>query len=421
MSDAHRIERDWIQGLYRDSLEAICAGEDLRLTARWVFPTGSMPVKNALIEIHKGNIASIEPRAGRVCDRAVDLGNSAILPELVNAHAHLEFSDLAEPIQPAAPFADWLQNLITYRRNRTKSTAELVAEGAKQSLNLGTSFVADIVTGDWSAEMPGKENPSVVPFRELIGLLPEQHDQQLELAKSHISDCKAAGVHSGISPHAPYSVSPKLFDSLIELAKRESVPLCIHLAETQAELELLQSGSGELVAMLEKFGLWQSNLIERGTSPMDYLRRLADLPAASIAHGNYLGDEEIRFLAEHTNITTVFCPRTHDFFGHSNHPWERLLDAGASVALGTDGRSSNPDYSLSAELWFLDRKTNGKRRPDLLRMATVNGARALGLTNVGMLDIGSPAFYSLVPLAEDATTPWESIFRFDPSKGCLSR
>ena len=62
---------------------------------------------------------------------------------------------------------------------------------------------------------------------------------------------------------------------------------------------------------------------------MDYLKPLAELPDALIAHGNYFADDEIEFLAAHPNIARVFCPRTHAFFGHCNHPWERLLDAGA--------------------------------------------------------------------------------------------
>ena len=415
MSDAARRESDRVASLWQDALAAIRTGERVRLTSRWVFPVSSSPIENGLLEIADGRIGSIERLAGRSFPDAVDLGNSAILPSLVNAHAHLEFSDLPEPIQPPAPFADWIQNLITHRNVRSESMSNLVARGAEQSAESGTSFVGDIVTGDWLPDAATLSGSKVVAFRELIGLLPQQHDLQMQLATSHIDSCRKAGVLPAISPHASFSVSPPLFSSLVELATAEQVPLCIHLAETKAELELLETGTGELVEMLERFGIWRSDLIERGTRPLDFLKQLADLPAASIAHGNYLSDEELQFLAEHPNITSIFCPRTHRVFGHEAHPWQRLLAAGASVALGTDGRSSNPDYSLWAELLFLDKETNGSARPDLLRMATQNGTAALGLAEFGTLEAGHQVDPVLMPLGEESSSdPWELLFRSAP-------
>jgi cytosine/adenosine deaminase-related metal-dependent hydrolase len=415
MSDASRRESDRVSSLWQDALIAIRSGEKVRLTARWIFPVSSSPIENGLLEIADGRIESVEPLAGRSCPDAVDLGNSAILPSLVNAHAHLEFSDLAEPIQPPAPFADWIQNLIAHRNARSGSISSLAARGANQSAQLGTSCVGDIVTGDW---LPDAEHPTVsqiVAFRELIGLLPEQHDPQLQLAKEHIVACRNAGVLPAVSPHASFSVSPELFDSLVELAKSERVPLCVHLAETKVELQLLESGTGELVEMLNRFGIWRSDLISRGTRPLDYLKSLADLPAASIAHGNYLSGEEITFLSGHSNITTIFCPRTHRFFGHEAHPWQRLFEAGASVALGTDGRCSNPDYSLWAELQFLDGETNGTARPELLRMATQAGATALDLAEFGTLERGQRVDPVLIPFHEDSTTDlWTALFESTP-------
>ena len=142
-----------------------------------------------------------------------------------------------------------------------------------------------------------------------------------------------------MSPHAPYSVSMELFERLTDMAARERVPLCVHLAETRAELQLLDAGTGEFVEMLSAFGLWHDDLIPRGTRPLDFLNRLADVELAVVAHGNYFNDEEIRWLARHSNVSTVYCPRTHHFFGHAPHPWLKLIEAGASVSLGTDGRT----------------------------------------------------------------------------------
>ena len=216
----------------------------------------------------------------------------------------------------------------------------------------------------------------------------------------------------GLSPHAPYSVSMDLFQSLAEIAVRERVPLCLHLAETPAELEILESGTGEFVEMLAAFGLWREDLIPCGTRPIDFLRGLADVETALVAHGNYFADDEIRWLGEHPNVSTVFCPRTHHFFGHPAHPWLKLIEAGASVSIGTDGRSSNPDYSLWNELRFLDERTNGFRRQLLLELGTIQGAAALGRqVETGTITVGKRADFSVISLPEnDCTDPWSLLF-----------
>jgi len=290
----------------------------------------------------------------------------------------------------------------------------LAARGAEQSARSGTSIVGDIVTGDWTPAAVVPTPSRLLAFRELIGLQPEQHAAQMELARSHIAACRAAGVLPALSPHAPFSVAPELFQSLVQLATDEQVPLCLHLAETQAELELLKNGSGELVDMLIRFGLWRDDLIPRGLCPLDYLQPLADLPTASIAHGNYLSEDEIQFLAGHPNITTIYCPRTHHFFGHREHPWRQLIQAGAAVALGTDGRSSNPDYSLWSEVQYLDRVTGGTARPTLLEMATRSGAAALGVSCLGTLQPGSNLEPALIRLGDSPSPdPWQQLFHAD--------
>jgi cytosine/adenosine deaminase-related metal-dependent hydrolase len=389
-----------------------------RLLARWIFPVDQLPIERGVVEIVDGIISAVEPLSGQADSETVDLGNVAIIPGLVNAHAHLEFSSLDSPIEPALPFTDWIGRLLAHRRERSGTIAEYISAGAHEAAAAGSTLIGDIVTGDWAPDCVPDDGPSMVAFRELIGLLPDQVAPQLELAKRYIADCRAAnregqgGLFPAISPHAPYSVCPELFHKLVNLAHAEDVPLCIHLAETQAELELLSSGTGEFFEMLTHFDLWREGVIPTGTRPMDYLRQLARLPHALIAHGNYLADDEIDFLAAHPNIATVFCPRTHSFFRHQNHPWKRLLDTGASVCIGTDGRSSNPDYSLWSELQFLARQSETDRLPQILDAGTRRGARALGREDeTGTITLGKRADLTLISLEASTTTdPWATLF-----------
>jgi cytosine/adenosine deaminase-related metal-dependent hydrolase len=186
-----------------------------------------------------------------------------------------------------------------------------------------------------------------VLFRELIGLPPEMVNGQLEIAERFLQAERANGRGSalrGISPHAPYSVHPKLFEGLVELAAQRRAPLTMHLAETETELQLLREGRGELVDFLSDLGVWREGVVPVGTRPLDYLRPLAPLERAIVAHGNYLDDEEIDFVAARPNMAVAYCPRTHAFFGHGEHPWRKLLARGGLVAIGTDGRCANCSF-----------------------------------------------------------------------------
>ena len=134
----------------------------------------------------------------------------------------------------------------------------------------------------------------------------------------------------------------------------------MHLAESPEELELLRHGGGPLRAFLEELGAWDATAIPPGTRPLDYLRLLASAHRALVVHGNYLDDEEIAFLGANAGrMSVVYCPRTHDWFAHRDYPLEKMLAAGATVALGTDGRGSSPDLSLLGEMRFAARRHPG--------------------------------------------------------------
>ncbi|MBM4075197.1 MAG: amidohydrolase family protein [Planctomycetes bacterium] len=180
-----------------------------------------------------------------------------------------------------------------------------------------------------------------------------------------------------ISPHAPYSVGDKLLTRSIEFSRQLRVPLAMHIAETESELELLANGRGEFRDLLKEFGIWSEGMFSGGLRAFDYLNRLASCPSALIIHGNYLDDEELQYVAQHPNLTLVYCPRTHAAFGHRKHPWLRLIELGGNVAIGTDSRASNPDLSLFAELQFLASQHPKMSHLELLKLGSINGRKAL--------------------------------------------
>ena len=380
--------------------------------ARWIFPVTGEPLDNATIVVENGLIVELHQNYD---PRAVNLGEVALIPGLVNVHTHLEFSELAEPL-PATSFPNWIAELVQYRRSLGKPLQKVVAAGLTEAQESGCTTLGEICTYDWHDVVTSPiARPRTIVFEELIALSRDQIDEKLLLAREHLQSTFWADEQTtlgGLSPHAPYSVHPELFRQSVSLARELRVPLAIHLAETKEELELLAEGTGTLADLMSEFGPWDRQAYAPETAPLDYLELLGTLSRALAVHGNYLSKREIAYLAGHPHVTVVYCPRTHAHFGHDPHPWLELLDAGASVALGTDSRASNPDLSIWRELLYLHEEFPDVDCSLLLELGTTRGAWALGLERkTGRLVAGTSADIAMISLeSENGRSPYDRLF-----------
>ena len=406
------------------------------LRARYVFPVYGDPIPDGAVYMEREQIVACGASAQFAPQELRDLENVAILPGLINAHVHLDFSDLPAPLgHRGIPFVDWIRQVMAFRQQSASIDQQSVSRGLDESLRCGVTALGDIVQPD----QPLAASPiEVTALLELIAPTADRVAAAVKLAKSHLSaswcgrdtaaseqgwqyNCHPNINLPGLSPHAPYSVHPDLLAAVVELSKQYKVPVAMHLAESREELELLQHGRGPLRNFLEELGAWDATAIPRGSRPMDYLRLLADAHRALVVHGNYLDDEEIAFLgAAAERMSVVYCPRTHDWFAHRDYPLEKLLAAGATVALGTDGRGSSPDLNLLEEMRFAAGKHPAVPLAEILKMATINGARALGReTEIGSLVRGTRADLAIVALPDrSAADPHELLF--DPAASVVA-
>src|SRR5262249_6102984 len=201
-----------------------------------------------------------------------------------------------------------------------------------------------------------------------------------------------------------YSVRDCLYVNASCQAEKNHVALATHLAETEAEIELLRHHSGPMVDFLEEMGAWDPNgLIEY--SPALVMRQCSKFDRSPILfiHCNYLRPTTVF----PRNGTPVYCPRTHAAFNHPTHPFREFLARGVRVALGTDSLASNPDLDMLAEARFVHEKYPDLPGDALLRMATLSGAEALGWDTItGSLVPGKSADVIVLPLpSDDAADP----------------
>ncbi|MEZ6059412.1 MAG: amidohydrolase family protein [Planctomycetaceae bacterium] len=375
------------------------ADRERSLCVAWLMNPGDPPRQNVRLTVC-GTLVS--ETTGVADDEQSDVIPCVLIPRLMNAHTHLEFSDLRKPLQPAEPFTDWIRAVIHYRRDHAPDGVSGIRRGLGECARNGTSFVGEITTtAESEAAYHSEAGVDVLSFRELIGFLPEQIDSQLAAASAHLAKDAEPGISRGLSPHAPYSVHPDLFAAAVELAALHDVPVAMHLAETRDELQLLQNGTGRFVDFLRELGIWRPDVIAADSAPLRYLEKLSHLRASLVVHGNHLSDNELRFLCRNPHVATVYCPRTHGYFGHTLHPWKKLVAGGATVLIGTDSRASNPDLSLWKELQHLARLPDTLPWPRLLQLATTVPSAALQ-RNHQPLRAGNPADGVLIACEADS-------------------
>lgn len=361
------------------------------LAARWIFPISAPPINRGWIRRRRTDGQIVEFGAGPAPQPASDLGDAALLPGLVNAHTHLEFSDCLEPVgSHGVKLAEWIGQVIRARSGASpRARAAAIARGAAESLRAGVRLVGEIATPPYPVETAhGGSAPGAlqrVTFAEVLGLTEQRGAERLEASRQH----HAAHPDAGWSPHAPYSTTTALIDECVRLARQHQRPVAMHVAESPDERELLTQGTGAFADALRGLGVWQEGLFPWGREPFVHLiDRLAEAPRVLLIHGNDLRDVEIERLAASPHITVVYCPRTHAFFDYDRHPVARMLAHGVPVALGTDSRASNPDLNLWKEVQFLLDRRSDLDPEQVLRMATIHGADALGRPDVGRIEPG---------------------------------
>jgi len=382
------------------------------LRARWVFPVESPPIPGGVVTIVDDRIVAVGTRAAEGA-AVEDLGEVALLPGLVNAHTHLEFSQLRQPLgQPGLSLPEWIELVIGSRKQQSDVTSGVLG-GLRESLRGGVTTVGEIATANPRLDSPGAL-PTWVAFHEVIGFSAARVESVFAELTNRLQRSETTP-WLGISPHAPYTVHPELLTRLVALGAERQLPVAMHLAESREELQLLGENAGPFRTLLEQRSMWDGKIFAAGRKPLDYLQVLADAPRALVIHGNYLTLAEIQFLAQRRqSMSVVYCPRTHAYFEHGAYPLLAMLEQGVTVALGTDSRASNPDLSLLAEMRYVAQSHPGISPEQVLALGTTSGATALGLDQTaGSLGPGKWANLFSIAMESDSQSPLATILASD--------
>ena len=358
----------------------------LKIKFRVLLTQCSEPIENGELIIEDGHIAAISSSpTEREAEETLDLSDHLLMPGFVNAHSHLGLSALGGKLSPAKTFASWIGHLIPIN-------AALSNEGRIRGIRMGADEMkASGVTGlaDYVADPALLESIIDLGFRSILFLetIGFQEDKAEVIAEEveAIIKTHAANCNLGIAPHAPYSVSAKLWQHLDQLAKKYECLLSTHLAETDEEVQFIEKGGGPLVDLLKDRQAFDMNWRVPGTTPTRYLKSLDVLNGMVAVHCNFIDDDIDAVQA------AVFCPKSTHWFGRTHIlPVRKILDAGIRVALGTDSMASNDSLNFLEEIRMADKLLPGVSRKEILMMATRFGGEILRLP-CGKIESGQKA------------------------------
>jgi cytosine/adenosine deaminase-related metal-dependent hydrolase len=348
---------------------------------------GAVRVEGAEI-VAVGSASDLTPQPG---EEVTDLGASTLLPGLINAHCHLDFTRFKGALSAGKGFTEWIKTINALRRSfGTADYIESIAEGFELLAQSGVTTVANIEA--FPELLPNLPVPPLRTwwFLELIDVRSRINgDETLMGALSFFESHPEWLGGFGLSPHAPYTASVDLYRLARTCGEVYGMLSTTHIAESVEEHEMFSHGRGPLFDFLASLGRDNtdcgqgsalSHLVEHGVLGDNCL----------IAHLNYLQDYDYELVAR-SGASVVHCPKCHSYFGHAPFPLKALRKHGVNVCLGTDSLASNTTLDMRAEMREAQ-ALHGLDDRDVLEMVLLNGARALGQTGkLGQLSAGATA------------------------------
>ncbi|WP_296806124.1 TRZ/ATZ family hydrolase [Thiocapsa sp.] len=379
---------------------------ELLIHAQWVLPVDprDRQLTDHAIAIADGRILAVLPseeaRSSIDAQRVIDLPGHLLIPGLVNAHTHAAMV-LMRGLADDLPLMTWLHEHIWPAEQRWVDPG-FVADGTRlavlEMLRGGITCYNDMyfhpeVTAQVTAEagMRAVIGMIVVDFPTGYAANADEYIAKGLALHEHYRDHPLIRV--AFAPHSPYAVSDAPLQRVRALADELEVPIHIHLHETRDEV--LQS------------------LRDHGERPISRLNRLGLLgPGLVCVHMTQLEEDEIALLAD-SGGHVVHCPESNLKLASGFCPAAKLLEAGINVAIGTDGAASNNDLNMLGEMRtaaLLGKGVAGSASAlpaaTALRMATINGAKALGLEDeIGSLEPGKSADLVALDLRDSHTQP----------------
>lgn len=388
-------------------------------TADWILPVSTPPIRHGGVLVDETGIIRMVGPADRITagdDVAhEDLGAAILLPGLVNVHAHPELAGMRGLLEDM-PFHQWIPTLRKAKDGAPLNDDDFATAARWTCIEaLAAGITTTGATEDSGAALDAMIEAGMrgVVYREAFAPAPERADHAFRSLREKVEDMRHREtdlVRAGASPHAPYTVSDELFRLVAGWAATDSVLLATHCAEAEAELLLVRDGAGPFAAGLRARGIATAS---RGASTIQLLEATGILAVRPLLIHCVLAEADDIARVADAGAPVAHCPIANARLGHGIAPVVEMQQAGVCVGLGTDSVASNNRLDLLEEARAAQLGQRARLRTpcalelnQLLRMATLGGAEALGLENrIGSLEAGKDADLCAVSLAGPHVQP----------------
>jgi cytosine/adenosine deaminase-related metal-dependent hydrolase len=374
------------------------------IRARTVVTMDGAPIENGAVAVSGDRIVDVgkfpEVSAGYPGQEIIDLGERVLLPGLINAHCHLDYTCLRGKISPQKSFTDWIRAINSEKAKLSpQDYVSSINEGFAEAKRFGTTTIANLTAFPESIRRVPAAPIRTWWFAELIDV--RSPDRANELVDWAVELLKSEQNY-GLAPHALFTASKNLYQYCEETGAGNL--LTTHLGESREEMEMFRDASGPLYEFLESIG---RNMSDCGhETPLGlFVGALGDRALPDhwlVAHLNELAESDFELLRKmKTKFHVVHSPRSHDYFDHRRFSFERLHAIGFNVCLGTDSLASNESLSLFEEMRAFQRNEPAISAERVLEMVTVNSASALRQQNsLGRIRPGFRADLIAIPRTE---------------------
>ena len=391
------------------------------IRARVVVTMDGPPIEDGAVAVSDDRITEVgkfsEISARHSAQEIVDLGEQVLLPGLFNAHCHLDYTCLRGKIPRQKSFTDWIRAINAEKAKLSPDDyVRSIDEGFAEAKRFGTTTIANLTA---SPELILRIESPIRTwwFAELIDVRdPSRAREIVDLAVAQLKGAE----YWGLAPHAPFTASANLYRHCEEIARRQNILLTTHLAESREEMSMFRDASGPLYDFLKEIGRDMSDCSNE--TPLHRFSEILRDSSTSVGmteggmvvHLNELTEGDFDLLKRSaTKFQIVHCPRSHEYFGHEVFQFHKLRELGFNICLGTDSLASNDDLSLFAEMRAFQKEFPDVSAEELLKMVTVNGARALRQENAsGKIRASFSADLIAVPCA-GSTSAFEEVIGFD--------
>jgi len=394
---------------------------DILYCAEWVLPVSAPPVRSGAVLVREDVIAGIGPSlelaAANPQAEVVDFGPAVLMPGFVNAHCHLEYATF-RGIFDDEEFGDWIVRLVDAKAALSPSDyVHSALLGAAECVSSGITTIADTAFGGETLLAASQAGLRGRLYLEVFGIDDRHLEQTMAEIEARLDGARAAAssrIEIGIAPHAPYTVSARLYQTIASYAREHDLKVASHVAESCEELTYIRSGSGKFAHdFREKVG-WERMLVQPyGVSPIKYLQQWGVFDEDFLAvHCVQASPDDIRILAS-KRAAVAHCPKSNAKLGCGVAPLAEMLRQGVRVGFGTDSPASSNIMDMFDEMrtaLFLHRAIGRDvsvlTAEKCIQIATLGAADALGMADaVGSLEPGKQADLIAVDISRSHFAP----------------